>query len=155
MRRHDEANRDDLEMSLPFHTLVAASLQRRGKILSEIRRAVGAARAAERGVGARQELSPARGSRQAAARRGRGRGVGARRGLDVGRRRASQLALCAERRLVKLDLEAEIELYALNFIKIWVFFGVFYEKERGVAVPPSASRETPRHTTKLVMKRAT
>ena len=34
MRRHDEANPDDLEMSLPFHTLVAASLQRRGKVAS-------------------------------------------------------------------------------------------------------------------------
>ena len=39
MRRHDEANRGEDDNDLPFHTLVAASLQRRGKILSEIRRA--------------------------------------------------------------------------------------------------------------------
>ena len=93
---------------LPFHTLQPPCRDEVDPSTRRARRRAGTTtgRAARRG----QERRSARGSRQAAARRGRGRDGGARRGLDVGRRRASQLVLCGERRLVKLDLEAEIEL---------------------------------------------
>ena len=85
MRRHDEANPDDLEMSLPFHTLVAASLQRRGKILSVSRKS---AEPSRRRRGARPCAASARVRRRrlrmVVSARSSGRGGGGAAGLGVG-----------------------------------------------------------------------
>ena len=101
MRRHDEANPDDLEMSLPFHTLVAASLQRRGKILSEVRRA--SRRRRRRRRRARRRRASGGGAcgwwclRAAAA----GAGAGRRGSAWARRRPAARLPACSERSVVR------------------------------------------------------